>query len=254
MNKTSLVFDLDDTLIHCNKYFNIVLNQFSLFMLDWFNSYALTSEEIQAKQLEIDIAGVEHAGFTLERFPHSLLETYAFFCARFQRSHVKDEERTLWELGYSVYHYEPEPYPKMYETLAHLAHLGYPLHLYTGGDLEFQWKKIRHMQLDDFFENRVFVTTHKNIQTMKHFLSSHQLDPEHAWMIGNSMKTDIVPAIHAGIHSIYIPSQSEWAYNQTSLEIKPKRSYYKIRSLSEIPSLLDEYHLRERDRSNDKKK
>jgi putative hydrolase of the HAD superfamily len=243
MNKPIIIFDLDDTLIHCNKYFNMVLDQFSVIMLDWFKAFSLTPQHIKQKQLQLDIAGIDKHGFTIEHFPKSLIETYHYYSSLCQRSSSSLEEHILRELGYSVYQYPPEPYPHMNETLTMLESLGYHLYLYTGGDQTHQWKKIRQVNLEAYFGNRIFVSQHKNKQTMQQFIANYQLDPQHTWMIGNSMKTDIVPAVHAGIHSIYIPSQQEWLYNHATLDVTPLRGYYQTSSLLFVADIIESHHV-----------
>ena len=69
MREQSILFDLDDTLVHCNKYFEFVIDQFVDLMLTWYAGHGLTSEDIKQKQLQIDLAGIQIHGFMPERFP-----------------------------------------------------------------------------------------------------------------------------------------------------------------------------------------
>ncbi|WP_313778051.1 hypothetical protein [Paenibacillus larvae] len=79
MSPQTILFDLDDTLIHCNKYFDIVLERFGKIMMSWFSEYSVRETEIREMQLEIDLAGVHVHGLKAERFPQSLAETYEHF-------------------------------------------------------------------------------------------------------------------------------------------------------------------------------
>ena len=96
-----LFFDLDDTLIHCNKYFNEILSRFADWMIARFQG--TTRDEVLEKQVEFDLAGVRKVGFVKDRFPESLVETYDYFSALTGRT-ARDQERDeLRELGYDVY-------------------------------------------------------------------------------------------------------------------------------------------------------
>jgi putative hydrolase of the HAD superfamily len=164
MERQTILFDLDDTLIHCNKYFDLVIGQFIQQLETWFAAYGLQSIQIKQKQLEIDISNVNAYGFTLDHFPQSLVQTYHFYCKAFGRTASSQEVRWLEQLGHSVFECEIEPYPYMTETLINLQNAGHHLVLYTGGVEEIQRKKIKAMQLETFFDERIFIRQHKDEQ------------------------------------------------------------------------------------------
>jgi putative hydrolase of the HAD superfamily len=241
MREQTILFDLDDTLVHCNKYFENVIDEFAELMVTWFADYALTAEDIKQKQLEIDLVGVNLHGFMANRFPKSLVETYHWFSERYNRRTHQQEEDQLLQLGLTVYEFSAEPYPQMKETLESLSSSGHRLYLYTGGDLSIQMKKVHDTGLDAYFENRIFVTLHKNKEYMESLIQTQQFDRKHTWMIGNSVRTDVLPALHAGIHSIYIPAKQEWQYNIVEIDIAPKGAFYKLSSLREVPETIGGY-------------
>jgi putative hydrolase of the HAD superfamily len=221
----TLLFDLDDTLIHCNKYFDIVLEQFSDLMMTMFASFRLGKKEICDKQLEIDTAGVQLHGFTPDHFPYSLVETYRYFSDLLGRSKDKAEEQELLQLGTSVYDYEIEPYPYMTETLEELKSDGHRLYLYTGGVASIQQRKVEAMRLKRFFEDRIFIRQHKTTAALENILKENRFVRAETWMIGNSIRTDILPAIQTGIHAVFIPAVNEWAYNIIEIDAKPKGAF-----------------------------
>ncbi|GIP35865.1 HAD family hydrolase [Paenibacillus sp. J2TS4] len=241
MTKQTLLFDLDDTLIHCNKYFQSIIDQFADQLELWFKDYGLAAEEIKQKQLEIDISGVTRNGFTDEHFPQSLVDTYSHFAAVYGRLSSPKEMDWLRELGWSVYDQEAEPYPYMQETLAELQTDGHLLCLYTGGVPAIQQKKVKQVGIGPFFENRMFVRQHKNTEALNGILKSSQFDRKQTWMIGNSMRTDVLPALEAGIHSIYLPAPNDWSFNVVEVETKPQGAFLTLSSLREIRYAIQEY-------------
>ncbi|WP_370872534.1 HAD family hydrolase [Paenibacillus zeirhizosphaerae] len=235
-----IIFDLDDTLIYCNKYFDLILDQFYETLQEWFAGERLTTEEIREKQIEIDVAGVNKLGFASEHFPRSLIETYLYFCRAYKREPVKTEEEQLLLLGRSVYDQEVEPYPGMVETLESLSKAGHILYLYTGGEPAIQQRKIDKMKLASYFEDRIFIRQHKNVEALEEILRLNQFDRSVTWMIGNSLRTDISPALEAGIHAIYLKQEKEWVYNMVELQQKPASVMYTINTLTEVPRVIHE--------------
>lgn len=240
MKPQTILFDLDDTLIHCNKYFEAVLQQFSDLMSTWFAGSRITSEDIREKQLEIDIAGVKIHGFTTDHFPLSLVKTYEFFADAAGRLKDKMEEEELLALGRSAYNQQVEPYPHMVETLDRLKADGHELFLYTGGVPTVQEKKIKAVRLEPYFGKGVFVRQHKTVHDLETIVRQEQFDRGRTWMIGNSMRTDVVPALEAGLHCIYIPAVLEWQYNIVEMTSKPKGAFLKLKSLLQVPPAISE--------------
>lgn len=245
VKQQQIIFDLDDTLIHCNKYFNLTLGAFLELMQEWFCDYQITVEEIRNKQIEIDVTGVAMFGFASQRFPQSLIETYVYFSKKVNRPINTDEQAQLQKLGMSVYDQEVEAYPGMVETLEYLLEQGHTLHLFTGGEQMIQQRKIDQMKLGQYFEDRIYITRHKNIDAFEKIVSDLQLDRKNTWMIGNSLRTDIEPALTAGVHAIYLEQDTEWKYNLIELNNTENHSLFKIKDLTEVPKIITEFVLQQ---------
>lgn len=243
MKNTSqhIIFDLDDTLIHCNKYFNLILGDYLEWMTQWFEPYGVTTEEVRTKQMEIDVAGVTKYGFASANFPQSLIDTYHYFARMHGRDSSSKEEELLLQLGLSVYDQEIEAYPGMVETLEQLRKDGHCLHLYTGGETRIQKRKIEQMRLADYFEDRIYIRQHKNSTALESILKEGSFSLSDTWMIGNSLRTDVVPALTAGINSIYIKQQREWQYNLVELEQESHNVLYTVSALTEVPDIINEH-------------
>ncbi|MHA0855248.1 HAD family hydrolase [Paenibacillus sp. CMAA1364] len=237
--RQQILFDLDDTLIHCNKYFGLILDRFFELTHDWFSDYELTTNEIRQKQIEIDIASVHDLGFKSINFPQSLINTYRYFCSKFQRRTHVQEEHHLMELGLSVYDLPVEAYPGMVETLETLKMSGHQLYLYTGGETAIQQRKIDQMNLTMYFDERIYIREHKNTACLEQILREGNFDRTSTWMIGNSLRTDVMPALTAGICSIYIQISNEWEYNIIELDDSPEHILYRAHSIDEVPDLIN---------------
>ncbi|QJC52051.1 HAD family hydrolase [Paenibacillus albicereus] len=238
----TILFDLDDTLIHCNKYFNLVIDQFVDAMRTWFHAYPeLTEAAIRRKQQEIDIAGVHAIGFKSEHFPQSFLDTYIDFSRLTGREEGSDEIDLLWRMGQSVYEQEAEPYPDMESTLEELADAGHRLHLYTGGEPSIQQRKVDRLGLQRFFGDRIYIRQHKNTDALEEILRSGGFDRSHTWMVGNSIRTDVVPALSTGIHAIHVEPFTEWEYNIVTIDVEPQGAFLQLKHLRDVPEGIASY-------------
>jgi putative hydrolase of the HAD superfamily len=239
--KQKIMFDLDDTLVYCNKYFHFILEQFTDEMTTWYSPSGVTRANILEKQIEIDIARVQEQGFRSEHFPQSLVDTYRHFQNVTGRASSPLEEQKLWKLGQSVYELEVEPYPLMEETLDSLATSGHELHLYTGGEMLIQRKKIEQMNLERYFQHRIYVRQHKNTDALEQILSDGGFDRDNTWMIGNSVRTDVLPALHCGINAVYLKQESEWTFNVIPIDATPSGALLTLTALPQVPPAIYDY-------------
>jgi putative hydrolase of the HAD superfamily len=237
MRSQTLIFDLDDTLIQCNKYFKEAINQFAIQIHEWFPKVSI--EEIKEKQLEIDIKSVEKFGLNSARFPESLVSTYVFFSKKYDRVVKESEVQRIRTIGQSVFQVEVQPLPHMYEALNELQEDGHQLYLFTGGDDANQKRKVHQLELHTYFEDRVFIFNHKNTDALRQVIGKIKYDPNTTWVIGNSLKTDITPGLELGLNTIHIPAELEWNYNnkiETNVQYKGKLRT--LKSLREIPKFI----------------
>ncbi|MFD2117802.1 HAD family hydrolase [Paenibacillus yanchengensis] len=240
--KQQIMFDLDDTLIYCNRYFFHVVDQFIETITSWFHPFpSVHALAVRDKQNELDLTLIEQSGFRSEHFPRSFVETYRYFSHLTGRECSKQEMEKLWELGIQVYSHDTEPYPHMEQTLTQLVTAGHELHLYTGGEAKIQTRKIEQMNLKRFFENRIYIRQLKNNDALESILQDGRFDRRHTWMIGNSIRTDVVPALTAGIHAIHMQTKEEWEYNNIPIDIKPTSAFFRLQQLKEIPITISQF-------------
>jgi putative hydrolase of the HAD superfamily len=236
MSKQNILFNLDDTLAYCNKYFNKAIDLFVNQMTAWFNH--LTAEEIKQKQLELDLASIKEYGLSSKRFPESFVGTYKYFCDLAGREKKTSEIDDVRELGFKVFKTPVEPLPFMNETLDKLKEEGHELYLHTGGDEANQWRKITQLELTTYFEHRIFISEYKDTTALSDILKTIKADLKKTWMIGNSLRTDIVPALEKHINAIYIPAETEWKYDVVDVKVHPKGAFFTVDSLRKVPDVI----------------
>jgi putative hydrolase of the HAD superfamily len=243
MQKQTILFNLDDTLVYCNRYFNRVIEGFLEQMIIWFDT--VSKEEIRQKQLQIDLSAINKYGLKSERFPESFVETYTYFCGKTGKERQKSEMDSLRELGFQVFKIPVEPIPYMNETLQQLKDAGHKLYLHTGGDVANQRRKITQLELSVFFGNRIFISEYKDTTALSDILKTIHANPKITWMVGNSLKTDIKPALEMNINAIFIPAETEWKFDKVDISFKPKSAFITLNSLRDVPRAIHDQILKE---------
>lgn len=236
MHRQHLIFDLDDTLSYCNKYFDEVLDQFIEEMVNEFEG--ISRDEVRELQLAIDLKQVDANGLTTNHFPESFVRVYEKLCSDWNMPRDEAQKQFLYRLGQSVFEMPVEAMPDMNETLERLKTDGYELYLHTGGEEKNQRRKIAQLELAAYFDNRIFISLHKNTAALQSIIEQIPADRRHLWMIGNSPRTDMIPALEAGINAIYIPAASEWSFNMAEIDVRSERVFLTLERLSDVPEAI----------------
>ena len=240
--KQHILFDLDDTLIHCNRFFNQARKEFLDAMLHFFRAHPIDRHMIDETQHHIDMTGIEQYGLGKHRFPESLISTYRLMCDKFGKAVMEKEQQELLGIGYGVYTNPIEMYPHAHETLERLFREGHELYLYTGGDHEIQTAKVLNAGLSDIFpEHRRFISEHKNRNVLSEILERNNLSHHQTWMIGNSARNDIRPALEEGIHAIHLPDQGGWKLDQADLNVPLRGRFYTLDTIKRVPDVIREH-------------
>ncbi len=151
-------------------------------------------------------------GYGLASFTRSLVATYEQLSPKPITEHnllrVRSFARTIAEQ-------EIELLPGVADTLAALA-TRHRLILMTKGDKAEQADKLSRSGLYDFF-SAVEIVAEKDPPTYKEVISRHELAPHSSWMIGNSIKSDINPALEAGLHAVFLFHKDTWVLEHAAL-------------------------------------
>ncbi len=216
-----LLIDADDTLWENNIYFEHAIHQFLAFL----NHSSLQPTEV----LQI-LAEIEHdMGYGSVNFTRSLLETYRRLA---ERPISETDQEQIRRFGAAIREYPLELMRGVEETLAYLA----PRHqliLLTKGEEEEQRLKIDNSGLKGYFEH-LLVVAEKDQAVYQRVVQDFQLDPVDAWMIGNSPRSDINPALAAGINAVYVPHPQTWQSEMQDVVYTGKGQLLQLRSFGEL--------------------
>jgi putative hydrolase of the HAD superfamily len=208
-DKQVLVFDADDTLWENNVRFERAIEAF----LDMVTPPAASREAARTELNRIEAVNARTLGYGSKVFQHSMGECFELL---HRRPLAAAEAARLAELAASLTSAEVELIPGVADTLAALAER-HPLMLLTKGDTGEQQAKVDASGLAGHFRS-VNIVPEKDLATYLRLVDDHALAPERTWMIGNSPKSDILPARGAGLNAVFIPNQHTWVLDDAELD------------------------------------
>mgnify|MGYP001219534761 FL=1 len=245
------MFDLDDTLIDNVVDYNRAKAKFMLWMYDLHSNAPRPGELCN----RIDTKGeslVKEYGFTTRRFPETLKRVYEEWCA--EADHDAAAAQEAYDIGREVFDKDIWKGRGLVagakETLDHLQERGDELLLLTKGEYEIQAQKVWDLGLSKWFgewcmsipnvdstilDARVLIVPHKHVPMYRHVLNGR--DPANVWMVGNSLRSDIEPAISVGCRAVYIPVET-WVYEKGA---EDTQDHERVTTLENIGQIAEKY-------------
>jgi putative hydrolase of the HAD superfamily len=225
---TVLGLDADDTLWHNETFYQLTRQRFNELLADFVDAETLENEVAATEKRNLGLYGYGAKGFTL-----SLLET-ALEVSRGQVSNAVLKE--ILAAGREMMNHPVEPLAGVHEALEELS-AQYKLVLITKGDLFHQESKLAASGLGDFFAG-VEIVSEKRPETYTRIFSRYGNGPEHAAMAGNSVRSDVLPALEAGSYAALIPFDLVWAHEDAPLPVDHPR-FAELPTLAHLPQWLN---------------
>lgn len=227
--KRACIFDFDDTLVETTVYFKQAKDKFAAIM----DKQEFPVEEALVKLNHFDIENVQKCGgFAKECFPNALTRTYEYFCDKFSKEVCQTIRKDLEDIGWWVFDQPPDVLEGVIEVLDELSNK-YPLILATKGDPVLQAARLSESGVGDYF-GKVYILFHKTEKEFRQIAAEQNLDVINSWVIGNSMKGDINPAIKAGFQGIHVFHPHTWDYEVE----EPVGEHFDVQNISEILDII----------------
>ncbi|MGL2962765.1 HAD family hydrolase [Flavobacterium sp. RSB2_4_14] len=225
MNPQIIAFDADDTLWHNEPYFDEAQAKFC----ELFADYA-SSQEILLLILNHQVKNLPLYGFGIKAFVLSMIES-ALELTNNEISGNGIEK--IIKIGKELLQKPVELLPEVETVLGKLKGK-YKLVVATKGDLKDQHRKLHDSNIGHYFHHIEVMSDKKDIDYQKML---HRLDcqPESFLMIGNSLKSDILPVLNLGGHAIHVPYHTTWEYEKIDFEVV----HPNFNSVSHINQILD---------------
>lgn len=218
----TLLIDADDTLWENNIYFERAIANFISFL----NHHEYSADQVREVLNEVERECIVTHGYGLHSFAHALVQT-------FERLAVEPLTPALHEtisgFAHAIAEHPVEILPRVPETLQYLS-ARHHLILLTKGHVAEQTGKVERSGLKDYFA-ACEVVVEKDAATYSAMVSKYGLSPDSTWMVGNSPKSDINPALAAGLNAVFVPHRDTWVLEHEELaEAQPPRRLLVVKS------------------------
>ena len=228
MTITTVGLDADDTLWHNETLFRLTHKRFTDLLSPHCDAATLEARLAETEKRNLRLYGYGVKGFTL-----SMIETAMELTDGAVATSVI---REILAAGREMLAHPVEPLPGVDEALARLSER-YRLVLITKGYLLHQEQKLAASGLGDLFA-AIEIVSEKDADTYRRVFARHGTGPEQAVMAGNSMRSDIIPALDAGCWGALIPYPLVWAHEAASAPADHPR-YVELASISDLPAWVD---------------
>lgn len=224
---TTIGFDADDTLWHNEGFFQLSQERFAAMLAEHGDA-----DLIAARLLDVSRRNLDFYGFGIKSFTLSLIETAIEVTGgRVETPTIAD----ILAMGRDMLRHPVETLPGVQEALAALAD-ECRFVLITKGDLLDQERKLAASGLGEMFDG-VEVVSQKDAGTYRRAFARHGDGAEKAMMVGNSLKSDVLPAIAAGAWGVHIPYRVTWALEHADAPADEPR-FHALETLGELPALV----------------
>ena len=216
MFSQTLLIDADDTLWENNIYFERAIARFISFL----NHHEFSPEQVREVLNDVERECIVTHGYGLHSFAHALVYTFE----RLSVHPVTPElHKQIQSFAHTIQDHPIELLPEVVETLQHLS-ARHRLILMTKGAVPEQSGKIERSGLKKHFA-AIEIVAEKDAAVYDSVVKKHGLAREAAWMIGNSPKSDINPALAAGLHAVFVPHGDTWIleHDEVNAATPPQR-------------------------------
>lgn len=224
-----IAFDADDTLWENEAYYQQTQARLEAILADTYSA-----KEVQTALLATETRNIPLYGYGIKSFGLSMIETAIQLSDGNLSGHEIAEIlaalRKMMETKVAVL-------PGVEETLQVLQGK-YRLLVITKGDLLDQERKLENSNLAGYFES-MEVVSEKGIHTYQRIMKRYDILPEQLLMVGNSLRSDVLPAAAAGIHAVLIDQDFTWEHEKIIDPDLADHKYYCIDQIDHLPDLLE---------------
>ena len=223
-----LAFDGDDTLWHNETHFELTQGEFR----DLIKRH-VPDVDVGARLFATEMANLKLYGYGIKSFTLSMLETaIAITEARIPAADLE----VILGWGKRMLQEPTELLDGVVETLREMAGR-FTLLVITKGDLFDQESKLARSGLAELF-SAVEILSDKNVDSYRKVLSRRGVAPADFVMVGNSLRSDVVPVVEMGGRAVHIPYHLTWDHDQVEEDSLPGKGWYRLTSIRELGPLL----------------
>ena len=224
-----IAFDADDTLWKNEEEYLRGRQVFLQILADYnINQDALDRVD------EFEVENIQYYGYGVMSFALSMIEMAIELTG--ERIHPGDI-RKLLNLAKAMLTAEVEVFDGVRQLLEEISK-EYPLMLITKGDLFHQQRKLEASGLAEFFQ-AVEVVSDKTPEVYREILKQHQINPNRFIMVGNSLRSDVIPVLNLGAWAIYLSDHLTWSHEDDPLAEISQDRYREVKEISRVLSAVE---------------
>jgi len=230
MKKVQVIgFDADDTLWVNEPYFYDTTRQFCSLLSDY-----ASCEELENLLYRTEVGNIELYGYGAKSFLLSMVETSLKISKNQVTATTIDK---ILELGKDLIKKPVKLIDGVPDVLEELYHERFRLVVATKGDLLDQERKLKKSGLEGYFHH-IEIMSDKQEVDYQRLLDRLEVAPDSFMMIGNSLKSDILPVLELGSYGIYVPFHTTWKHEEIDESALSHPALIKADSISQIPELI----------------
>ena len=223
-----VALDADDTLWHNEPLYRTARDRFCALLGDGF-----APDLIDERLYETERRNLEHFGYGVKGFVLSLIETGLDLTGG---RLAGDDIRKIIDWGREMLAWPVELLDGVREAVENLAR-DFPLILVTKGDLFHQESKLARSGLGHLFRG-VEIVTEKDADVYRRVMARYSVVPEHFVMVGNSLRSDVLPVLEAGAHAVHVPYDISWVHERVAPEALADLHFHEVAHIRELAPLL----------------
>ena len=225
MTRLSLLIDADDTLWENNIYFERAFDAFC----DFLDHSALTPPQVRDVLNEIELVNAKIHGYGSMNFGRNLQQAYQHLA---EREINDDDLRHVLALAQRILEQPIELIEGVEETLGYLSER-HELTLFTKGNPDEQRMKVDRSELGRYFAHTAIVKE-KDAAAYSRLVTERELARDSTWMIGNSPKSDINPALEAGLNAVLVPHPHTWVLEHQDLRESGDGKFLRVERFADL--------------------
>ncbi len=204
----NLLIDADDTLWENNIYFERAIADF----ISLLNHHHYTPDEVRHVLYDVERVNIQQHGYGMHSFANALVICFEKLSVDLVNPELHE---TICRIAYKIAEHPMEFLPYVPETLSELSQR-HRLFMVTKGNITEQLGKVERSGLKEYFTG-IEVVAEKDAMAYRNVVEKYGLLRQLTWMIGNSPKSDINPALEAGLHAVFVPHDNTWMLERDEL-------------------------------------
>jgi putative hydrolase of the HAD superfamily len=226
-----IAFDADDTLWHNERLYT----QTQAGLAGILAHYGIDDKTIDGRLFQTESQNIRIFGYGIKSFTLSMIET----AVKLTDGRIASQDvLAILDLAKAQLNAPVELLEHVSETVSGLA-ARYPLMVITKGDLQDQETKMTRSGLGEFFRD-IEVVSDKTQESYARLFKNHAIDPARVLMVGNSLRSDILPILELGGAAVYVPYSETWLHEAAEAPAPGTHGFFQLEHLGQLPGLLEQ--------------